>query len=131
MSILDIVTYPDEFLRHPTKDIQNIDGELQQLIDDMAQTMYVAPGIGLAAIQVGIDKSLLIFDVAPPDEDRWDGDTGFIHQVLYANHLRGHPAPEAVEYYLCGPPVMIAACRKMLDDLGVEPDNILYDDFGS
>lgn len=70
MSILDIVTYPDEFLRHPTKDVENIDGELQQIIDDMAQTMYVAPGIGLAAIQMGINKSLLIFDVAPPDEKR-------------------------------------------------------------
>ena len=70
MSILNIVTYPDEFLRHPTKDVENIDGELQQLIDDMAQTMYVAPGIGLAAIQVGIDQSLLIFDVAPQDEQR-------------------------------------------------------------
>lgn len=70
MSILDIFTYPDEFLRHPTQDIDNIDGNLQELIDDMAQTMYLAPGIGLAAIQVGIDKSLLIFDVAPTDEQR-------------------------------------------------------------
>jgi len=70
MSILDIVTYPDDFLRHPTTDVDSIDGKLQKLIDDMAQTMYLAPGIGLAAIQVGIDKSLLIFDVAPPDEER-------------------------------------------------------------
>jgi len=70
MSILDIVTYPDDFLRHPTSDVDTIDGELQKLIDSMAQTMYMAPGIGLAAIQVGIDKSLLIFDVAPPDKER-------------------------------------------------------------
>jgi Na+-transporting NADH:ubiquinone oxidoreductase subunit F len=50
---------------------------------------------------------------------------------LYANHLRDHRAPEDIEYYLCGPPVMIAACRKMLDDLGVAPENIRFDDFGS
>jgi len=66
----------------------------------------------------------------PQPEDYWDGATGFIHQVLYARHLKDHPAPEDVEYYLCGPPVMIAACRKMLDDLGVEPTNIRFDDFG-
>lgn len=68
---------------------------------------------------------------APEAEDRWDGDTGFIHQVLFTNHLRDHPAPEDVEYYVCGPPVMIASCRKMLDDLGVAPSNIAFDDFGS
>lgn len=71
---------------------------------------------------------LALSDPAP--EDYWDGDTGFIHQILYDTHLRDHPAPEDVEYYLCGPPVMVAACRKMLDDLGVEPSNILFDDFG-
>jgi Na+-transporting NADH:ubiquinone oxidoreductase subunit F len=67
----------------------------------------------------------------PQPEDEWDGHTGFIHQVLYDHYLGTHPAPEEVEYYLCGPPVMLAACRKMLDDLGVEPDNIFFDDFGS
>jgi Na+-transporting NADH:ubiquinone oxidoreductase subunit F len=50
---------------------------------------------------------------------------------LYVNYLRDHPAPEDVEYYICGPPVMIDACRKTLDDLGVEPANIRFDDFGS
>ena len=66
----------------------------------------------------------------PAAEDVWDGPTGFIHQVLFADHLRDHPAPEDVEYYLCGPPVMIDACLKMLDDLGVEPERIRFDDFG-
>ena len=66
----------------------------------------------------------------PLEEDNWDGYTGFIHQVLYDNYLKDHPAPEDVEYYLCGPPLMLQACMKMLDDLGVEPENIAFDDFG-
>ncbi|RMH22597.1 MAG: NADH:ubiquinone reductase (Na(+)-transporting) subunit F [Acidobacteria bacterium] len=67
----------------------------------------------------------------PLPEDNWTGYTGFIHQVVLDNYLKDHPAPEDVEYYLCGPPMMLAACMKMLDDLGVEPENILFDDFGS
>lgn len=70
MTVLDIVTYPDKFLKQPTKPVDNIDGALQQLIDDMGETMYIAPGIGLAAIQVGVDKSMLIYDISPPDEGR-------------------------------------------------------------
>ena len=70
MAILDIVTYPDMFLKQPTKPVENIDGSLQELIDNMGETMYQAPGIGLAAIQVGIDRSLLIYDISPQDEDR-------------------------------------------------------------
>ncbi len=66
----------------------------------------------------------------PLPEDNWDGPTGFIHQVLYDMYLKDHPAPEDCEYYLCGPPMMISAVVKMLDDLGVERDNILFDDFG-
>jgi Na+-transporting NADH:ubiquinone oxidoreductase subunit F len=66
----------------------------------------------------------------PLPEDKWTGDTGFIHQVLYDNYLKDHPAPEEVEYYLCGPPMMIDACKKMLDELGVEPENVMFDDFG-
>ena len=70
MSKLDILTYPDKFLNEPTEPLENIDGKVQQMIDDMAGTMYEAPGIGLAAIQVGWDKSLLIYDIAPRDEKR-------------------------------------------------------------
>jgi Na+-transporting NADH:ubiquinone oxidoreductase subunit F len=66
----------------------------------------------------------------PLPEDDWKGYTGFIHQVLYENYLKDHPAPEDIEYYLCGPPMMLSACRKMLSDLGVEPENIAFDDFG-
>ena len=66
----------------------------------------------------------------PLPEDNWTGKTGFIHQVLYDNYLREHLAPEDAEYYLCGPPMMLEACMDMLDSLGVEHDNILFDDFG-
>jgi Na+-transporting NADH:ubiquinone oxidoreductase subunit F len=66
----------------------------------------------------------------PRPEDDWHGKTGFIHDVLYDSYLKDHPAPEDCEYYLCGPPMMIKAVRNMLDNLGVDPDNIFFDDFG-
>lgn len=66
----------------------------------------------------------------PLPEDNWDGYTGFIHQVVLDNYLSKHPAPEDIEYYLCGPPMMNSAVFKMLDELGVEPENIRFDDFG-
>ena len=66
----------------------------------------------------------------PQPEDNWEGYTGFIHNVLYEEYLKDHPAPEDCEYYMCGPPMMNAAVIQMLTDLGVEPENILLDDFG-
>jgi len=66
----------------------------------------------------------------PLPEDRWTGLTGYIHDVAREQYLARHPAPEDVEYYLCGPPVMLTACRRMLDGLGVEPGNVMFDDFG-
>jgi len=66
----------------------------------------------------------------PLPEDEWDGHTGFIHEVLYENYLKDHPAPEDLEFYICGPPMMNQAVLKMLDDLGVEKEHILFDDFG-
>ena len=66
----------------------------------------------------------------PQPEDNWDGLTGFIHNVLYEEYLKDHSAPEDSEYYLCGPPMMTSAVIKMLEDLGVERDNIFLDDFG-
>lgn len=66
----------------------------------------------------------------PQPEDNWDGLTGFIHQVLYDEYLKDHPAPEDCEYYICGPPIMNACVMEMLENLGVEPENILFDDFG-
>ena len=70
MSKLNILTYPEKFLSQPTQPLDNIDGKVQEMIDSMALTMYDAPGVGLAAIQVGWDKSLLIYDVSPRDESR-------------------------------------------------------------
>jgi peptide deformylase len=70
MTILEIKTFPDKFLSQPAKPVENIDGNLQNLIDGMAATMYNAPGVGLAAIQVGRDESLLVYDIAPRDEER-------------------------------------------------------------
>ena len=66
----------------------------------------------------------------PLPEDNWKGLTGFIHQVVLEHYLNSHPAPEDIEYYLCGPPPMLAACMKTLEDLGVERENVLFDDFG-
>ena len=69
MAILEILTYPDKFLMQPTRAVENVDGRLQEVIDNMARTMYAAPGVGLAAIQVGIDQSILVYDLAPRDEE--------------------------------------------------------------
>ena len=70
MDKFDILTYPDKILNRQTAPLDNIDGEVQKMIDGMANTMYDAPGIGLAAIQVGWEKSVLIYDISPRDETR-------------------------------------------------------------
>ena len=70
MSKLKILTYPDNKLRRPTDELEDIDGEVQKMIDQMAVTMYDAPGVGLAAIQVGWNKSVLIYDISPEEQDR-------------------------------------------------------------
>lgn len=62
-------------------------------------------------------------------EDNWDGYTGFIHQVVYDEYLSKHEDPTEIEYYLCGPPMMIDAVIAMLDSIGVEPEMIRYDKF--
>jgi Na+-transporting NADH:ubiquinone oxidoreductase subunit F len=67
----------------------------------------------------------------PLPEDNWTGPVGFIHQVVFENYLKNHPEPEEIEYYLCGPPLMLSAVQKMLGDLGVPEENIAFDDFGS
>jgi Na+-transporting NADH:ubiquinone oxidoreductase subunit F len=66
----------------------------------------------------------------PLEEDNWDGYTGFIHQVVQDEYLLHHDAPEDCEYYICGPPMMNSSVLKMLDDMGVEKENIALDDFG-
>ena len=82
----------------------------------------------LAAENDNFDWHLALSD--PQPEDNWNGLTGFIHNVLYEQYLKGHEAPEDCEFYMCGPPMMNAAVIKMLEDLGVEPENIMLDDFG-
>lgn len=67
----------------------------------------------------------------PQPEDNWTGPVGFIHQVVLENYLKNHPDPTEIEYYLCGPPMMLTAVMNMLYDLGVERDMIDFDDFGS
>ncbi|MBL4657369.1 MAG: NADH:ubiquinone reductase (Na(+)-transporting) subunit F [Flavobacteriales bacterium] len=65
----------------------------------------------------------------PLDEDNWEGPLGFIHDVAFNEYLKDHPAPEDIEYYLCGPPLMLSAVMNMLDNLGVEPEMIRFDEF--
>jgi len=67
----------------------------------------------------------------PRPEDHWEGETGFIHEVLLRRHLAAHPAPEDCDYYLCGPPLMVRAVRSLLDELGVDPERVHADDFGT
>jgi Na+-transporting NADH:ubiquinone oxidoreductase subunit F len=66
----------------------------------------------------------------PQPEDNWEGLTGFIHNVLLENYLKNHPAPEDCEFYMCGPPIMNQSVISMLESMGVEPENIMLDDFG-
>ncbi len=70
MTALEIVTYPDIFLRQTTKPVENIDGTIQDIIKNMSTIMYEAPGVGLAAIQVGCDKSIIVYDIMPGNEKR-------------------------------------------------------------
>ena len=65
----------------------------------------------------------------PLEEDAWTGRTGFIHQIVFRDFLASHPDPADIEYYLCGPPLMLAACRTMLDELGVAPEDVFFDEF--
>ena len=67
----------------------------------------------------------------PLPEDNWTGYTGFIANVLYENYLKGHKAPEDCEFYMCGPPMMAKSVVDMLHGLGVEDENILFDNFGA
>jgi Na+-transporting NADH:ubiquinone oxidoreductase subunit F len=89
---------------------------------------YVDEFDRLAAAHPNFRWHVVLSEPAP--EDAWTGPTGFVHRVAYEQHLRRHPAPEACEYYLCGPPLMVEAVRAMLDGLGVDPASIRFDDFG-
>ena len=73
MTKLEILTFPNKFLQQPTQPVENIDEDIQKLLADMAETMYDAPGVGLAAIQVGSDKQVLVYDEKPTESDRGYG----------------------------------------------------------
>ncbi len=94
----------------------------------LKEMFYVEDFDRLAAECDNFDWHVALSDPMP--EDNWEGLTGFIHQVVYENYLKDHPAPEDCEYYMCGPPMMSQAVISMLHDLGVEDENILLDDFG-
>ena len=94
----------------------------------MREAFYVDEYDTLESENENFNWHLALSDPLP--EDNWDGLTGFIHQVLFDNYLKDHPAPEDCEYYMCGPPMMNSAVISMLLDLGVEPENIMLDDFG-
>jgi Na+-transporting NADH:ubiquinone oxidoreductase subunit F len=92
------------------------------------ETFYVEEFNQLEEAHENFSWSIALSEPLP--EDDWTGHTGFIHTVLYEHYLKDHPAPEECEYYLCGPPMMNAAVIHMLEELGVETENILLDDFG-
>ncbi len=94
----------------------------------LREAFYVEEFDKLAEENENFTWNLALSDPLP--EDNWTGATGFIHNVLFENYLKNHPAPEDCEFYMCGPPMMNAAVIKLLEDLGVEPENILLDDFG-
>jgi len=83
--------------------------------------------------QLAKDHPNFTFHIAlsdPLPEDNWTGPTGFIHQVVLNEYLDKHPDPTEIEFYLCGPPIMLKCVKDMADDLGVEPEMIMADDFG-
>ena len=94
----------------------------------LREAFYVEEFDKLAAEHDNFEWHLGLSDPLP--EDNWTGYTGFIHNILYENYLKDHAAPEDAEYYMCGPPMMNVAVIDMLDNMGVEEDNIALDDFG-
>ncbi|MBN1512299.1 MAG: NADH:ubiquinone reductase (Na(+)-transporting) subunit F [Phycisphaerae bacterium] len=92
------------------------------------EMFYVEDFDGIAAEHDNFQWHIALSEPLP--EDEWQGPTGFIHAVVRDNYLKNHPAPEDIEYYLCGPPMMNDACIAMLLDQGVERESIMLDDFG-
>ncbi|CCE23914.1 NADH:ubiquinone reductase (Na(+)-transporting) subunit F [Methylotuvimicrobium alcaliphilum] len=92
------------------------------------EMFYVEDFDMLAAENDNFEWHVALSDPLPDDD--WDGYTGFIHNVLYENYLKNHPAPEDCEYYMCGPPIMNSSVINMLLEYGVEPESIFLDDFG-
>ncbi|MDD2732301.1 MAG: NADH:ubiquinone reductase (Na(+)-transporting) subunit F [Desulfuromonadaceae bacterium] len=94
----------------------------------LREAFYVDEFDALAHAHANFTWHLVLSD--PQPEDHWSGAVGFVHQYLFTTYLNSHQAPEDCEYYLCGPPMMTSAVVAMLDNLGVEPENILFDNFG-
>lgn len=94
----------------------------------MKEVFYEDDFNGISEEFDNFDWTLALSEPLP--EDNWEGPTGFIHQVIFDEYLSKHEFPEDIEYYLCGPPMMVAAVEKMLYDLGVPEENIAYDNFG-
>jgi Na+-transporting NADH:ubiquinone oxidoreductase subunit F len=94
----------------------------------LKEAFYVDEFDALAAANPNFEWHLALSEPLP--EDHWTGATGFIHNVLREQYLNKHPAPEDIEYYMCGPGVMNKAVIDMLLSLGVDRENILLDDFG-
>jgi Na+-transporting NADH:ubiquinone oxidoreductase subunit F len=94
----------------------------------LREAFYIEEFDELAARHENFSWHLALSEPLP--DDAWSGPVGFIHEVLYEEYLKDHSAPEDCEYYLCGPPLMVAAVTHLLEDLGVEQENILFDDFG-
>ncbi|MDZ4128125.1 MAG: NADH:ubiquinone reductase (Na(+)-transporting) subunit F, partial [Hydrogenophaga sp.] len=94
----------------------------------LRETFYVEEFDELARKHENFSWHLALSDPLP--EDNWTGPTGFIHNVVYENYLKNHPAPEDCEFYMCGPPMMNVSVIKMIRDLGVEEEHIMLDDFG-
>jgi Na+-transporting NADH:ubiquinone oxidoreductase subunit F len=94
----------------------------------LREAFYVEEFDALQAAHPNFSWHLALSEPLP--EDRWEGPTGFIHQVLLERYLKDHPAPEDIEYYMCGPGPMTRAVIDMLLALGVDRENILLDDFG-
>ena len=94
----------------------------------LREMFYIEEFEELAANNENFTFNVALSD--PLEEDNWEGYTGFIHNVVLENYLKDHPNPEDCEYYMCGPPPMAQAVQNMLEDLGVEQENIAFDDFG-
>ena len=92
------------------------------------EMFYVEDFDGLDETNDNFEWHVALSDALP--EDDWDGYTGFIHNVLFEQYLKDHPAPEDCEYYLCGPPIMNQSVINMLVELGVDREDIMLDDFG-
>jgi Na+-transporting NADH:ubiquinone oxidoreductase subunit F len=95
----------------------------------LRETFYAEQFDALAAAHDNFDWHLALSE--PQPLDKWNGLTGFIHEVLFEQYLKDHPAPEDCEYYLCGPPMMVTALLHMFNELGVGEQNIYFDDFSS